>query len=65
MATPKEIFYAKRGAQLVKNLQSRHFDAYYCATKEEALEKALELIPEGSTGQPGAEDPSTRFARSG
>lgn len=49
MATPKEIFYEKRGAQLVKNLQSRHFDAYYCATKEEALAKALELIPEGST----------------
>ena len=49
MATPKEIFYAKRGAQLVKNLQSRHFEAYYCATKEEALAKALELIPEGST----------------
>ena len=48
MATPKEFFYAKRGAQLVKNLQSRHFDAYYCATKEEALVKALELIPEGS-----------------
>ena len=49
MATPKEIFYDKRGAALVKNLQSRHFDAYYCATKEEALSKALELIPEGST----------------
>ena len=49
MATPKEIFYEKRGAVLVKNLKSRHFDAYYCATKEEALAKALELIPEGST----------------
>ena len=49
MATPKEIFYEKRGAQLVKNLQSRHFDAYYCATKEDALQKALELIPEGAS----------------
>ena len=49
MATPKEIFYEKRGAQLVRNLHSRHFDAYYCATKEEALAKALELIPEGSS----------------
>ena len=49
MATPKEIFCAKRGAQLVKNLQSRHFEAYYCATREDALAKALELIPEGST----------------
>ena len=26
---------------LVKNLQSRHFEAYYCANKEEALAKAL------------------------
>ena len=49
MATPKEIFYEKRGTQLVKNLHSRHFDAYYCATKEEALAKALELIPEGAS----------------
>ena len=49
MATPKEIYYEKRGQILVKNLRSRHFEAYYCADKEEALKKALELIPEGST----------------
>ena len=49
MATPKELYYAKRGEILVKNLKSRHFDAYYCATKEEALKKALELIPENAT----------------
>lgn len=42
-------FYKKRGEQLVKNLRSRQFAAWYCATKEEALEKALELIPEGAT----------------
>lgn len=42
-------YYEKRGAILVKNLKSRHFDAYYCATKQEALAKALELIPEGAT----------------
>ena len=49
MATPKELYYEKRGQVLVKNLQARHFDAYYCATKEDALKKALELIPEGSS----------------
>ena len=49
MATPKELYYEKRGNILVKNLQSRHFEAYYCATKEDALQKALELIPEGSS----------------
>lgn len=39
-------YYEKRGQNLVKNLKKRHFDAYYCATKEEALAKALELIPQ-------------------
>lgn len=45
----KAQYYEKRAAVLIKNLKSRHFDAYYCATKAEALEKALALIPEGST----------------
>ena len=55
MATPKELYYEKRGKLLVKHLQQRHFDAYYCANKEEALAKALELIPEGaSVGWGGA-----------
>lgn len=49
MPTPIDMYYAKRGEILVKNLKSRHFDAYYCDTKEKALAKALELIPEGST----------------
>lgn len=47
--SPKEICYHKRGELLVSNLKSRHFDAYYCQTCQEALEKALELIPEGAT----------------
>ncbi len=46
---PKQSYYDKRGPILVKNLRSRHFDAWYYPTKEEALKKALELIPEGST----------------
>ena len=41
-------YYEKRGQQLVKNLNARFFDAYYCDNKEEAKKKALELIPEGS-----------------
>lgn len=48
MATPKEMFNAKRAEVLIKNLTGRHFGACYCATKEEALQKALSLIPEGS-----------------
>lgn len=49
MATPKQLYYEKRGKILVQNLKARHFGAYYCATKEEALKKALELIPEGAS----------------
>lgn len=49
MANPKELYYEKRGNILVKRLQQRHFEAYYCPTKEDALKKALELIPEGAT----------------
>lgn len=48
MDTPKELYYEKRGQILVKNLRSRHFDAYYCFNREEALRQALSLIPEGA-----------------
>ncbi len=49
MNNVKSICYEKRAQVVVKNLRSRHFDAYYCATKEEALRQALSLIPEGAT----------------
>ena len=42
-------FYDKRGEVLVKNLQKRHFEAYYCTTREAALKQVLSLMPEGST----------------
>lgn len=48
MTVSRELYYEKRGQILVKNLKSRHFDASYCADREEALKKALELIPEGA-----------------
>ena len=51
----KQAYYEKRGVQLVKNLRKRHFEAYYCETGADALEKALSLIPEGeSIGWGGA-----------
>lgn len=49
MLEPKQKYYQKRGQLLVKNLRSRHYEAYFCDTKEQALEKALELIPKGAT----------------
>ena len=51
----QKMIYRKRGNILVRNLQKRHFEAYYCETALEALDKALELIPKGaSVGWGGA-----------
>ena len=36
-------------AKIIKGLESRNMSGYYAESKEEALKKALELIPEGST----------------
>ena len=49
MEQATRALFDKRGEVLVKNLQKRHFEAYYCATKEEALKQVLSLLPEGST----------------
>ncbi|MCR5337085.1 MAG: lactate utilization protein [Lachnospiraceae bacterium] len=35
--------------QVIKGLKSRNMSGYYARSKEEALQKALELIPEGAT----------------
>ncbi len=37
------------GEQIIKNLKTRNMEGYYAETKEEALKKALELIPEGAS----------------
>ena len=48
----KELF-DKRNAlyrpTVVKALENRGFEAYYCATKEEALEKAVSVIPKNNS----------------
>ena len=44
----EKMYYEKRGTVLVQNLRGRHFEAYYCDNTQEALAKALELIPEES-----------------
>lgn len=49
MATPKEMRNELLGKHLVENLNKLHFEAYYCPTAAEALEKALSLIPEKSS----------------
>lgn len=42
--TPQELRYDKLGPNVAKALNTRHFEAYYCATKDEARQKALSLI---------------------
>ena len=37
------------GERIVKELEARNMEGYYANTKEEALKKALEWIPEGSS----------------
>ena len=47
--TPKEIRNDKLGERLVKNLERRHFEAYYCSTSAEAVDRVQSLIPDGSS----------------
>ena len=44
---PMEKRFDKLGPQVVEALKRRHFDAYYCPTGAEAVEKVLSLIPAG------------------
>lgn len=44
----KEYFRLLSG-KIIKNLESRKFEAYYCDTAAEATEQAISLIPEGAS----------------
>ena len=41
--------YALSGETLVKQFKKRNMEAFYCTTKEEAKEKILSMIPNGSS----------------
>lgn len=45
----KKKYYRVNAEQVIKNFQKRNIEGYYCSTAEEAADKALELIEEGST----------------
>lgn len=47
--TPMEKRYDKLGPRVVEALRRRHFEAFYCPTGEEAVQKVLSLIPAGDT----------------
>lgn len=47
--TPKEIRNERLAQKIIKNLQRRNFEAFYCPTAAEAVEKVSALIPDGSS----------------
>lgn len=46
---PKETRNNLLAEKMLKNLKQRHFNAFYCPTAAEAVEKASSLIPDGSS----------------
>ena len=46
---PIEIRNEKAAGKVIKNLARRNIEAYYCPTAREAVEKVLEMIPQGSS----------------
>ena len=47
--TPKQQNYRNAAQTIIRNLQMRHMEGYYCETSGEAVEKVLALIPNGSS----------------
>lgn len=46
---PKQLSFQNTAATIIKNLKKRNMNGYYCTSKEDALKKALEIIPENSS----------------
>ena len=47
--SPIEIRNEKAAGKVIKNLARRNIDAFYCPTSREAVDKLLEMIPQGSS----------------
>lgn len=47
--SPIEIRNEKAAGKVIKNLARRNIEAFYCPTAREAVEKVLEMIPQGSS----------------
>jgi len=46
---PKQKYYENVANTIIKNLNKRQIEGFYCANKKSALQKALELIPKGAS----------------
>jgi len=47
--TPKKQYYENVSKTIIKGLEKRQMEGYYCPDCESAVKKALELMPEGSS----------------
>ena len=47
--TPLQTYYDNLAATMIKKMEKRGFDAYYCPDSKSAVEKALALMPKGSS----------------
>lgn len=47
--TPTEIAKQNLANTIIENMRKKNLEGYYCATSAEAVEKALSLMPEGSS----------------
>ena len=47
--SPKEIAKQNLANTIIKNMEKKNLEAYYCSTSAEAVEKALSLMPEGAS----------------
>lgn len=45
----KEQYYENAANTIIKNLEKRQMEGYYCRTSEDAVKKVLELMPAGSS----------------
>jgi len=46
---PKKKYYENVANTIIKNMEKRQIEGYYCPDSASALKKALELIPKGSS----------------
>jgi hypothetical protein len=53
---PKECYHALLAQKLTDELAKRNIEGYYCETKEDALEKALAMIPKDSVVSCGSSE---------
>ena len=51
--TPKKISYSNTAASVLKELERRGFEGYYCEDSEEAVQQVLSLMKENTTAASG------------